>query len=1224
MENNSQAIEIKGIVRNQTKIGVQDGQCDDLVNLRFKDGSWRVADDGKSVYNMTGGYSQLYVHTNVYHHLLGVSNNKLFWFANIESDGETFSNLDTPVEICDVQGDVTIVQNGHLLTIIGDGKSSINYAIFKSNTNEYKELKVNPNGSQTDRGLYPFDRIYLNLNCEAKEFTHTNKDAGKIKVDLENAGENFFTTLNHSDSGALVPADNDENADRTLTAKQLWHSSMLDVYNQAKEENYFTRPFLAIVAAKLYDGSYLYSSAPIYLSPIEKYSSYKEYYDAVTLTDMSTSKEDDLYYQKNMVHPSNEETTLSDGGYNQKLQIKKVEVEDTQILYTNGKRKLVHPMGARMPIYYSGAYSYRIGKGSDSTGDQYYTDEYLEEKLGYLPYQYLTSVLRGSSLVVTLGDLSSIFDNSDVFTSLSIFITKEVDIYKMGADNYKDGKVAYLSDAGRRDNADGATASYTIVGNVWYKPAIRPDDEIIFDLMHSPFYLLREYNINELKTMSNSSIEVDLSSIEYKGLLANIEQQPTLDTEAMERKDFFPKTVYQYNSKLHIANYKSNQFHGYPIDCFQLSNHNVKVKAGAYAIGNTLPDIEEGTDVQYPRETVYFIKDITNPQGYVDKALNENTYFAYIATTINTQQGEQYVIRNITPYRADIFTEGDKANFVESLNPLLTFPDYRATKITIAIISAVNASVNIKSNTFSLRPHPYLNLSYYIHPNLKPIDVSKWATQGVSIDSFLSGEINKFVIPNELNTTENSPNGLKVSMTNNPFIFPHETTYQVGSSEIVALMSNAVAVGTGQTGAAPLYVFCKDGIYALLVDSTGEMTYTNARIIARDVCNNAKSVTPIDSGVVFTTDRGLMSIAGSEVEEIGSAVEGEVFDITDTSDKAKKVMFNAFTMSQLAKFPDGLIGNTDFLTYLKGAIVNYNHNERELMVSNPNKDYTYVMDRNGNWSRRAFTAQEYVNNYPTSYRVNKNGKFYKVDKDDNSTNQMYLLSNVIKLGTIAFKQAYRLVVRGYFETSNKRKISNAHKISGAIKASDLDNEYIYTKLVDTAQLTKGSYVMKVSGLKATGIRANTLGRDETYQATKVIKIVNAQKETIEYGSWRIDTENEEISFELENDASVKILLYIVLDNATKSGTYDYEEITIVSQVEESVLGLYVFGSYDGRQWSLLGGNEKSGKFTDIGCKISHTDIRFLRVCLAGKLTKDSRIDYIEVSTDGSALNGKLR
>lgn len=1212
MENNSQAIELKGIVRNQTKIGVQDGQCDDIVNLRFKDGSWRVADDGKVMldadngvpFNATG-YSQLYVHTNVYHHLLGVKQGKLYWFANIGSDGESFTfvkntnGVPSPTEICDVQGDVTIVQNGHLLTIIStattdttplpladSSESLIKYAIFKTGTNEYKELKVNPSGEQTDRGLYPFGRVHLNLNCDAKEFTHVNRDAGKIKMDLENPGANFFVTLNHNDSGALVPADNDEEAERTLTAKQLWHSSMLDVYNQAKEENYFSKPFLAIVAVKLYDGSYIYASAPIFLSPIEKYSSYKEYYDPFASTDKATAAGDKLYYQHNMVHPSDEETELKHGGYDQTLQVKKIKVADTQILYSKGTKNLLHPMGDRMPIYYNGAYSYRIGVGSDSASDFPYTDEYLEEKLGYLPYQFLTSVLRGSSLVVTLGDLSSIFDNSDVFSSLSIFITKEVDIYKMGVDNYKDGTINYLADAGRRDNADGATASYTIFGNVWYKPAIRPDDEIIHDLTNSPFYLLREYSLNELKSMSNTSLEVDLSSPQYKGLLANIEQQYTLDIEAFERKEFIPKTAYQYNQKLHIANYKAKLFHGYPIDCFQLSNHNVKTKEGSFAVNGTLPNLEDIANVQYSREKLYFID--ANDQDaqrdyYINIAKQKGTFFAYIKVYIEAQQGAQEVVRYIAPYDSYNFKNGDAPNFIEDLSPLLTFPDTRATKMEIRIVSLARGKyVEWAGETFDLKPHPYLNIAYYICPSLRPISINN-LDDGGSIDLSIfddeEEDISYYIVPIEKNNTEDYPNGLKVSLTNNPFTFPYESTYQVGSSEIIALMSNAVAVGTGQTGAAPLYVFCKDGIYSLMVDATGEMTYTNARIIARDVCNNAKSVTPIDSGVVFTTDRGIMSIAGSEVVEIGSAAEGDVFDITDTSDKAKKIMFNAFTMQQLAEFPQSLVDNTDFLTYLKGAIVNYNHNERELMVSNPDKDYTYVMDRNGNWSRRAFTAQEYVNNYPTSYRIDKAVKLYKVDADDNDTNNVYLLSNVIKLGTIAFKQAYRLVVRGYFETT----------------AYPLAFGYINGKLV-----------------RVEGLFVDRMEKGEELKMSYITKYgqslwVNINDDSILSGGITIydQSTNEDVT---ETVVSVD------------SGNY-----YIIQRTENySTVGCYVFGSYDGRQWALLGGNEKEGKFTDIGCKISHTDIRFLRVCLSGKLSKDTRIDYIEVSADGSALNGKLR
>ena len=76
------AIELNGIVHNATKIGVQDGDCEDLVNLRFKDGSWRASGNGKHVFSMqyqsdvanTNGltYTQLYIHTNVYRHILGV------------------------------------------------------------------------------------------------------------------------------------------------------------------------------------------------------------------------------------------------------------------------------------------------------------------------------------------------------------------------------------------------------------------------------------------------------------------------------------------------------------------------------------------------------------------------------------------------------------------------------------------------------------------------------------------------------------------------------------------------------------------------------------------------------------------------------------------------------------------------------------------------------------------------------------------------------------------------------------------------------------------------------------------------------------------------------------------------------------------------------------------------------------------------------------------------
>lgn len=1047
MENNSQAIEIKGIVRNQTKIGVQDGQCDDIVNLRFKNGSWRVADDGKLIENFhVNGYTQLYVHTNVYHNLLGVKKGKLYWFAEIAADNETFTTLANPVPICEVEGDITITQNGHLLTILANQtdttrlpsttsgeqqKHTISYSIFKTSTKEYKELKVNPNGEQTDRELFPFGRVHFNT---------VSSDSDEYSVSQKEWGDATFETPYETNSYAI---------------------------DKLAEKGLISMPLLAVAAIKDYDGNYIYASNPQYIFPKERFYYLQEEGKSIAITYKYAGEN---YNDKNLVKIDkvgicNWSDAKEKEGYNFPV----IDCDENPS-YFQELSEPIPPMNILMntvPLFHG------VSSGDYETIDRYYF---------------------GSKLTLSIDNFDILEDNSDVFQSLCIFVTRQINIFPNAYNDLSECDKDY-------DSSEKYIIKKNYISDYPHYKNVRAKRYVINDLMNSPFYLLREYDKNKITELKKTPI-IDLSLAEYKDVLRPdvLVQRDRLDSVAYDRKDYIPKIAYQYNAKLHIANYKSNQFHGYPIDSFQFSNHSVKVEKGSYAVGGVLPNLKDGVDVQYPRTQYPFMnRSAETFDQYIQVSKDKGYCFASIRVIIETQQGDQQVVRYIQPYEAHKFTNGDNANFVESLGALLLFPDYRAKEMEVAVICLHEGRVYRRSKTFKLTPHTYLNIAYYINPQLKPIDLPvTGSSTGVEFDDFITNsQIGLFVTPSERNNTEDYPNGLKVSLVNNPFFFPYETTYQVGSSEIVALMSNAVAVGTGQTGAAPLYVFCKDGIYSLMVDSSGEMTYTNARIIARDVCNNAKSVTPIDNGVVFTTDRGLMSIAGSEVVEIGSAAEGDVFDITDTSDKAKKIMFNAFTMPQLAEFPQSLIDNTDFLTYLKGAIVNYNHNERELMVSNPDKDYTYVMDRNGNWSRRAFTAQEYVNNYPTSYRIDKAGNFYKVDADDNDTNKVYLLSNVIKLGTIAFKQAYRLVVRGYFETVAAK------------------------------------------------------------------------------------------------------------------------------------LGLYVFGSYDGRQWALLGANERddtyqSGKFTDIGCKISHTDIRFLRVCLAGKLSKDTRIDYIEVSADGSALNGKLR
>ena len=1087
MQGTPKAIEIKGIVRNATVIGAQDGQAEDLINLRFMDGSWRASGDGRLVHTMSGTqYTQLYVHTNVYHHLLGVNNGTLYWFAEIGTDGTSFYPLDNttsrtqwpedmqdlptaPKRLTEVVGDIWIVQTGHLLTVI-DENDDFEHFVFKTGEDEYQNIVIDVNGNQTDRKLFPFGQ--LNFNCYS-------------------------------------PCDPDHiYGGKDVSAVYNWG---LDIYYETiksviKAKNQFAQPFLAIAAVKLYDGSYVYASNPVYIHPRERFNNYqregKGFINNATLRN---------FYKVIIAQDGATIDRYLSGG----------EVTNG-IEYLNTINPSQFPVCTPYGTDSSSAGSVSFNSSFDNNGD------FVEG--GFLNYvqrgiNAYTFYCLGSDLILTIDqDIVNLMrSNEKVVSSLCIFITTEADLYKarekdysyevdgLGTITHPKGTLAFENHGYfqyKYHQGDSVTVNDTYFSKT---PKLRSNNDIIYDLVHSPFYLLREYKINELGELLTNPI-VRLTAPKYKDILKNITEQKTLKTEALSRTTYLPKVSYQYNGRLHIANYKSYPFFGYPIDLFHLHNHSVKVQDGAWFPADAdgqrvLPNIADNNDayLQYTKNQV----DITNQPSLIHAAAP----FFLIRVYIETQHGDQVVCRYIPAYDPTIPVNG-RVDFVEDLNPLLTYPDARAYKMEISYFYSITEDVQQNpvwvyySNHFKLTPHPYLNIAYYFKPDLKPISLWYDINHPIDFVNPTAEDMKEFV--KNQNAEEYFPNGLKVSKTDNPLFFPVENTYQVGSAEILALMSNTIAVGTGQTGAAPLYVFCKDGVYALFVDASGQMTYSNSRVLARDVCNNPRSVTPIDAGVVFTTDRGLMMIAGEQVEEIGQPAEGDVLHYT-ASTKVDYSKYATDALTKIAGLPSSLCDTTDFLTYLQGAIVNYNHNMRELIVTNPNKSYSYVLDREGNWSRRDYTAAEYVNNYPTSYRVavelDDNNqpvrKFYKLDDEGDANtslehrkeadNQIFYLSNVIKLDSIGFKQAYRFVVRGYFEAQTGQKV-----------------------------------------------------------------------------------------------------------------------------------GIVVEGSYDGRKWAPLGYNRKSGKFTNIGCHVSHTDVRFYRVILCGQVTGKTRIDYMEMSASGSVLNTKIR
>lgn len=1168
MQGTPKAIQIQGIVRNATVIGAQDGQAEDLINLRFMDGSWRASGDGRLInFTMGAEYTQLYVHTNVYHHLLGVNNGTLYWFAEIGTDGTTFYPLNnttsrtnwpqdmqslptSPVALTTVVGDIWITQTGHLLTII-DENDDFEFWVYKIAEKAYMTANLDVNGKDTDRTLFPFGYIHFNLH-EPFEQPVTDFNIKSHSYAITGGGHVHSTRRNN----------------------------IITAFNKVQEKNLFTRPFLICAAIRLYDGKFAYATNPVLLHPRE--TALRRYYDANQdkYIDISSDRKvikvfgtynSGPYFNTGYSCYYPEYDTFDQGEKINPGRLYTVEADpESRLLYYHADTKegtiSGEPVGYVPESWFPVITEINIDKGGTNTN------------IGFM--------ILGSDIVCSIDKIyiDAIVNNPDLFQSLCIFITPEIDEYNLSTE-YED-----------KDSSEYVIDHFPLFD------MSRPHEDIVYDLVHSGFFLLREYKKENIVELFENPI-VDLSGKENEFVLKNIVQRERLTTEAFARTTYLPKVSYMYNGRLHIANYKSYPFFGYPIDLFHLHNHSVKVQANSWFKG-VLPNLADNNDdyLQYAKTDYNFV---SNPPIGLDN-------FAYIRVIIDSEQGEQKVVRYIPPYDLTTAVNG-RADFIESLNPLLTYPDARAKTMEIRIFKGETTDsegvvFQIYYETVQLKPHPYLNMAYYIAPDLKPIKLATYSSPSLSM----------LKAPTMQNTEEYFPNGLKVSKTDNPMFFPVENTYQVGSAEILALMSNTIAVGTGQTGAAPLYVFCKDGVYALFVDASGQMTYSNSRVLARDVCNNPRSVTPIDAGVVFTTDRGLMMIAGEQVEEIGQPAEGDVLHYTNVnaqgqplSVEGSKIATDALT--KIAGLPSSLCDTTDFLTYLqdkgtsgKAAIINYNHNMRELIISNPNYAYSYVLDREGNWSRRDYTAAEYVNNYPTSYRVavetvnnQQVRRFYKLDDEgDASTslehrkeadNQIFYLSNVIKLDSIGFKQAYRFVVRGYFET-----------------ATNHENMLLGTFSIPHNLYTAEQYTA------------------EHYDALAYLD--DAIKSNLSVGDTvlikKVDT-NYTLTTQITDNGA-----YLGLANGIRSGDGagygDYEIYKVGGTAVATNVGIVVEGSYDGIKFAPLGFNRKTGKFTDIGCNVSHTDMRFYRVILCGQVTGKTRINYMELSAVGSKLNTKIR
>lgn len=276
------------------------------------------------------------------------------------------------------------------------------------------------------------------------------------------------------------------------------------------------------------------------------------------------------------------------------------------------------------------------------------------------------------------------------------------------------------------------------------------------------------------------------------------------------------------------------------------------------------------------------------------------------------------------------------------------YPNTFATKM---IAKRIKNGVSVTPNEpvymqVEMKQHDFLNGAFYVFPfwdekcNWDKTD-KFWETAATGTDPVTTDKVFK------------EPNKVYTSAVNMPFYFPVAGINTVGFGEIIGLSSTTQALSEGQFGQYPLYAFTDEGIWALQTNENGGIASVTP--VTRDIVNNADSITQIDDAILFSSNRGLMVLQGSQTQCLSEALDGEWFSPSALPGFTKLLE------------PDR-ISFESFKGFLSGSRIAYDYVRQRILICNPGNVFapTYSL-RSKQWGEvRTGKVVAIANSYPNS------------------------------------------------------------------------------------------------------------------------------------------------------------------------------------------------------------------------------------------------------------------
>lgn len=552
----------------------------------------------------------------------------------------------------------------------------------------------------------------------------------------------------------------------------------------------------------------------------------------------------------------------------------------------------------------------------------------------------------------------------------------------------------------------------------------------------STYYLVKSIPIDEIPTGRNT-IEIG------KDIINTLRVREVMTDDYDSHNKMYADKSFAYNDRLLLHGIRSGLFEGYfnvPFSNTYLSMYQFKTGGGNSAIYD----------------------------GHFVDSVSEAETFKVESVVTTIKRGGSVYSKVFYPKSMD--GEGVLLGYMSISSPLLRMqypsvefayhPDNSATKMKLY------GSYGNKTWQYSLdlRPHDFLNGAYYSELDMSkhifiPVvndfsQIQLSSTQLASQRMDINGDVLvdddrdtwsvrlphgnfSFVysMPTPSDGVVSLPNRLYVSEVGNPFNFPVSSIVSVGSGSIIGVSTAAQALSQGQFGSFPLYAFCTDGIWSLSTNQTGG--YSAVQPISRDVCNNADSITQLDGSVAFSTDRGIMQVAGASVKCISDAVSSEnPFDVM-LLPKINELHYSVVNAMSIVPFRE----------YAQSCKMVYDYSHARLIVFNPLYAYCYVLSlKSGSWGMSTAMFSDAINIYTDAIAVDNDGELLSVYDDDmeDEVDCLYV-TRPLKLGDGDVLKSVRCVMqRGYFERPTaKSGIYRPGDVSTVLYASrDLHSWYM--------------------------------------------------------------------------------------------------------------------------------------------------------------------------------------